>query len=90
MKNIIIDFKKLTPEILALVVEKFPDGYEDSDIIKFKNINNQTIEALEIVTNDTKYLVKINHKLATAIEAYDEDEYFDIDDISINKTFKPE
>ena len=29
LKRVIVDFKKLTPEILALLVEKYPDGYDE-------------------------------------------------------------
>ena len=37
MRRVIVDYKKLTTNILDLLVEKFPDGYGDSDIISFKN-----------------------------------------------------
>ena len=75
LKRVIVDFKKLTPEILALVVEKFPDGYNDGDVITFKNANYETIEAVEIITEDTKYLVKISEKLEKVMEDYDETDY---------------
>lgn len=29
MKRIIVDYAKLTGDILNLLVEKFPDGYDD-------------------------------------------------------------
>ena len=80
MKRVIVDFKKLTPEILALVVEKFPDGYNDGDIIQFRNAKSELIEAVEIITEDTKYLVKISAKLEKVMENYDEDDYKNIDD----------
>jgi len=35
MKRIIIDYKKLTPEILSLLVQKYPDGYDDRDVLVF-------------------------------------------------------
>ena len=35
MKRIIVDYKKLTPQLLKLLTEKFPDGYNDKDIITF-------------------------------------------------------
>ncbi len=79
-KRIIVDFKKLTPEILALVVEKFPDGYDYSDIISFKNAQNELVKAVEIITDDTKYLVKVSERLEKVIETYDEDDYEDYDD----------
>ncbi|MDR0227964.1 MAG: hypothetical protein LBI72_02725 [Flavobacteriaceae bacterium] len=55
-------------------MEKFPDGYDDSDIIRFKNIKNETVEAVEVRTEDTIYLVKVSTKLADRIENFDEDE----------------
>lgn len=74
MKRVIVDYSKLTNEILNLLVEKFPDGYDDSDIIRFKNAKNETIEAVEVKTEDTIYLVKVSTKLADRIENYDEDD----------------
>ena len=76
-KRIIVDFKKLTPEVLALLVEKYPDGYDDYNIIKFKNAQNVWIEAVQLETEDTKYLVKVSTKLAVTMENYDEDDYAD-------------
>ena len=74
MKRIIVDYKKLTTEILSLLVEKFPDGYGDDDIIHFKNSRNEAIEALEVRTEDTIYLVKVSTRLAYSMENFDEDE----------------
>ncbi|ESU24943.1 hypothetical protein FEDK69T_05000 [Flavobacterium enshiense DK69] len=78
MKRVIVDYAKLTNEILTLLVEKFPDGYDDSDIVRFKNAKNETIEAVEVRTEDTIYLVKVSMKLADRIENFD-DEDDDID-----------
>ena len=74
MKRVIVDYAKLTNEILTLLVEKFPDGYDDSDIIRFKNAKNETIEAVEVRTEDTIYLVKVSMKLADRIENYDDED----------------
>lgn len=74
MKRVIVDYAKLTNEILTLLVEKFPDGYDDSDIIRFKNHKNETIEAVEVKTEDTIYLVKISTKLADRIISYEDDD----------------
>ena len=74
MKRVIVDYAKLTNEILTLLVEKFPDGYDDSDIIRFKNVKNETVEAVEVRTTDTIFLVKVSTKLSDRIENYDEDD----------------
>ncbi|NRT10613.1 DNA primase [Flavobacterium sp. 14A] len=79
MKRVIVDYAKLTNEILNLLVERFPDGYDDSDIIRFRNAKNELIEAVEVRTEDTIYLVKVSMKLADRIENHDDDE--DIDDV---------
>lgn len=74
MKRVIVDYAKLTNEILTLLVERFPEGYDDSHIVRFKNARNETIEAVEVRTEDTIYLVKVSTKLADRIENFDDDE----------------
>lgn len=74
MKRIIVDYSKLTNEILNLLVEKFPDGYDDSNIIRFKNHKGETIEAVEVRTEDTIYLVKISTKLADRMVNFEDEE----------------
>lgn len=90
LKRVIVDFKKLTPEILALLVEKYPDGYDDDNIITFKNANNEIVEAVEVTTSDTKYLVKVSTKLQMTMENYDEDDYEDFDDNDPDAVQDPE
>ncbi|AXG70169.1 hypothetical protein KORDIASMS9_02408 [Kordia sp. SMS9] len=80
LKRVIVDFKKLTPEILGLLVEKYPFGYEDHQIVKFKNAKGESIEAVEVISEDTKYLVKVSVKLEMTMENYDERDYEDYDD----------
>lgn len=79
MKRVIVDYKKLTPEILSLLVEKYPDGYDDDQIISFKNAKNETVEAVEVRTSDSIYLVKVSTRLETTMANYDEDDYDDAD-----------
>ena len=74
MKRVIVDYAKLTNEILNLLVEKFPDGYDDSNIIRFKNHKDETIEAVEVRTEDTIYLVKISTKLSDRLINFEEDD----------------
>jgi len=80
LKRIIVDFKKLTPEILGLLVEKYPDGYDEDHIISFRNAKNEIVEAVQVDTDDTKYLVKVSTKLVKTMENYDEDDYEDYED----------
>ncbi|WCM42275.1 DNA primase [Flavobacterium sp. CBA20B-1] len=74
MKRIIVDYAKLTNEILTLLVDKFPDGYDDADVIQFTNAKGELIEAVEVRTEDTIYLVKVSTKLQDRIENFEEEE----------------
>lgn len=74
MRRVIVDYAKLTNEILNLLVEKFPDGYDDSNIIRFKNHKDETIEAVEVRTEDTIYLVKISTKLSDRLINFEDDD----------------
>jgi DNA-directed RNA polymerase subunit delta len=78
MRRIIVDYSKLTGDILNLLVDRFLEGYDDSDIIRFRNAQNELIEAVEVKTEDTIYLVKVSTKLASRMEKYDEE---DIDSV---------
>ena len=90
LKRVIVDFKKLTPEILAMLVEKYPDGYDEDQIITFRNAKNEIIDAVEVTTEDTKYLVKVSTKLAVTMENYDEEDYEDFEDDDPEAVHDPE
>lgn len=68
----LVDYKKLSHELAALLIETFPHGYGDEDIIVFKNANGEYVEAVELRTDDCLYLVKISKSLASFIENFDE------------------
>ena len=74
MKRVIVDYAKLNDTVLSLLVDKFPDGYDDIDIITFRNAQNEVIEAVEVKTEDTAYLVKIGKRLVQAMEDFADDE----------------
>jgi DNA-directed RNA polymerase subunit delta len=80
MKRIIVDYKKLTSEILNLLVDKFPDGYGIRDIIRFTNPKGHYVEAVEVATEDTIYLVKISDELVDSMENFYEEEEEDVEE----------
>ena len=86
MKRVIVDYAKLTKDILIMLIEKYPDGYDYSDIISFKNVKGENIKAVEVRTEDTIYLVKISSKLEQTMEDYadDEESFDDNDEFDVN------
>ncbi len=89
MKRIIVDYAKLTTNILDLLVEKYPEGYDSEDIFSFKNNKGESIKAVEVRTVDTIYLVKISLKLEQKMEDYieDEDSLDDFNDLNIKEDY---
>ena len=68
----IVDYKKLDHLLAALLIETYPDGYGDDDIIAFKNIHGEIVEAVELRTPDVIYLVKISKSLAHFIANFED------------------
>ncbi|WP_318344456.1 hypothetical protein [Flagellimonas baculiformis] len=72
LKRVIVDYKKLDNHILNLLVEKFPDGYDDDDIVTYRNASNEVVECIEVRTEDTAYLVKVSKRLVMAMEVHED------------------
>lgn len=75
MKRVIVDYKKLTPNILNLLVEDYPLGIDSTDVMTFKNSKNETVEAVEVRTEDTIYLVKVGVKLNIVLQEFIDDDF---------------
>ena len=63
MKRIIKDFKSTPPEVLSLVGQQYPFGYDDSHLVNFMNSKGEYIHALEVKTDDSIYLIKQDRNL---------------------------
>jgi hypothetical protein len=72
MKRILIDYKKLDHNLAACLIDSYPNGYGDEDIVAFKNHKGEFIEAVELRTSDALYLVKISQSLSHFIANFDD------------------
>lgn len=79
MKRKIVDYKKLTPDILSMLVEKYPYGYDDGHIISFSTAHDEIVEAVEVRTEDTIYLVKVSTKLVAHMANFNRSMYEEAD-----------
>ncbi len=68
----LIDYKKLDHKLANLLIDTYPHGYGDEDIIDFKNQHGDVVEAVELRTPDTLYLVKISKSLSNFIANFEE------------------
>lgn len=78
-KNVIKDYKTMTPELMALLVAAYPEGYED-DTVYFYNAKGERVEAVPLETEDTKYLIKVSATLTRNFEAFEYEEEDSSDD----------
>jgi len=74
MKKIIVDYKKLNSNVLDLLVGTYPDGYDDDDIITYRNSQGEIVECVRVSSEDTIYLVKVSKRLLVAMEDHNNDE----------------
>ena len=72
MKRIIIDYKKLTQEMAAALLQHYPQGYGDEEINSFKNAKGERVKAVELPAGDVLYLVKISQNLSYLMSHFDE------------------
>jgi len=72
MRRVIVDYKRLDREIAALLIDLYPHGYGDDDIIILKKPNGELIEAVEVRTEETIFLVKISQNLSNFISNFEE------------------
>lgn len=80
MKRVIVDYIKIPDDILKKLVEKYPLGYKNSDIITFTNAKKKQVDAVELRTEDTVYLVKVSQNLEHIMDDYELDEEENEDD----------
>ena len=72
MKRIIVDYKRLDHSVAALLIDLYPHGYGDEDIIVLKKPGGELIEAVEVKTDEAIYLVKISKSLSNFISSFEE------------------
>jgi len=77
---VIKDYKSMTPDLMALLVEAYPDGFEyDTEYFYFTNAKGERVEAVPLETEDTKYLIKVSTTLVQNFEAFESDDDSDSD-----------
>ena len=76
----LVDYRKLSHEVATSLIDTYPYGYGDEDIIMFKNAHGEIIEAVEVKTEDCIYLVKISKSLANFISNFEENMEKELED----------
>ena len=72
-RRIIIDYKNSTPELLALLTDKYPEGFDPGVMVTYTNAKGELVRAVPLETEDTKYLFKISIELQNQVDRYLDD-----------------
>lgn len=80
MKRIIKDYKNITPELLDILNNRYPEGIDEDDLITFTNHLNEKVKAVEIRYDDDIYLIKVSKQLADKMDEASDDEDDDLDE----------
>lgn len=87
MKRVITSLKNANSEVLKEIGLVYPKGVEEEDLTSFPTVNGQNIRALEIVVNDTIFLVKLDdEQFFKKYVAKDDDEDEDEDEDTSDDT----
>ena len=73
LKRVIKDYNSLTQEHIDLINEHYPNGFENENLVSFVTPKGQFIKALEVRTDDTIYLFKIDKNMKVDDEEGDND-----------------
>jgi hypothetical protein len=73
MKRVIKDYNNITDEHAALIQAAYPKGFENEHLISFTTPKGAFIKALEIRTEDTIYLFKIDKNMKVVEEDVHDD-----------------
>ena len=76
-KKVIVDYKNVPDEVLQMLAEKYPHGYNKA-IVKFKNAKGEMVSAVPIETDEISYLVKVSTQLQSMVDNMDTDDFDDL------------
>jgi DNA-directed RNA polymerase subunit delta len=74
IKRVIKDYNTLNKEHIDLINEHYPNGFENENLVSFVTPKGQFIKALEVRTDDTIYLFKIDKNMKVDDEENQENE----------------
>lgn len=72
-KKVVIDLAKLTPDLMEVFSETFPEGIAGKTV-RFPNSRGEIVSAVRMETDDTIYLVKVMSKLKEVLTEDELDE----------------
>jgi hypothetical protein len=70
MKRVIKDYKTIGEDLIQELIKSFPDGIFEDDLISITKPNGDKVNVVELRTEDTIYLIKMNSELQARIDSF--------------------
>jgi hypothetical protein len=71
-RSLIISYSKLSGDVIDLVKQKYPFGFDD-DIKEYTNHKNEPFQAFAVETDDTNYLIRVQPGEEKRVDYYMKD-----------------
>lgn len=68
MQRYIKSFATLTDRHIALIKEQYPSGFDKNDLVVMKTGDGKSFEVLEVLGDDSIYLVKVSNDLLDKVD----------------------
>ena len=75
MKRVIKKYTNITEAHIALITAEYPDGFGDEDVRTLSLPDGKYIRCLEIKTEDTIYLFRIDSEMIEMLEEATDDDF---------------
>ena len=75
MKRIIKNYTNITETHIALITAEYPDGFGDEDVSTLSLPDGKYIRCLEIKSEDTIYLFRIDSEMIEMLEEATDDDF---------------
>jgi hypothetical protein len=75
MKRVIKNYTNITPMHIELIAKAFPEGFGDDDLQVLSMPNGKYLRALEVKTEDTIYLFRIDDEMIEVLEDATDDNF---------------
>ncbi|MFN8396089.1 MAG: hypothetical protein U0176_15745 [Bacteroidia bacterium] len=79
MKRVIKSYEKMDAALQALFLQQYPEGVSAGSILTFQDHTGKRFKGVEIIYEDTMYLIKLDDMLRATFTESDEKEETDED-----------
>lgn len=75
MKKVTVDFSDLSTEVIKAVALIYKDGFKQSDVIRFSEVDKEMDDRVKVILNNTLFLIKMEYANDIISGVYNDDTF---------------